>query len=108
MAATRQPKSPKSNTSATSLIIGAAMRKENVTPNGTPVVTKPINNGTAEQEQNGVTTPSKDASTFPSDSCVPARIARVCCGVKNDRTIPTPKTTSTSNMRTFGVSKTMN
>ena len=30
------------------------MRKENVTPRGTPAVTKPKNSGTAEQEQNAL------------------------------------------------------
>src|SRR5512133_1011474 len=59
-AATFQPKSPNKSTSATSLIIGAAIRNENVTPSGTPVVTKPMKRGTAEQEQNGVTTPSSE------------------------------------------------
>ena len=41
---------------ATSFTIGAAMRKENVTPRGTPASTKPMKSGTAEHEQNGVTT----------------------------------------------------
>ncbi len=42
------------------------MRKEKVTPRGTPVVTNPINSGTAEQEQKGVTTPRREASTLPA------------------------------------------
>jgi hypothetical protein len=42
-----------SSTIATYLIMGAAMRNEKVTPSGTPVVTKPMKSGTAEQEQNG-------------------------------------------------------
>ena len=70
-AATFQPKSPKRSTSATSLIMGAAMRKEKVTPRGTPVVTNPMKSGTAEQEQNGVTTPRSEPSTLPS-VCSPA------------------------------------
>ena len=53
-----------------------------------------MNSGTAEHEQNGVTTPSRAASTLPADSRLPARIARVRSGVKNERTMPTPKTTS--------------
>ena len=86
------------------MTIGAEMRNEKVTPSGTPVVTKPMNSGTAEQEQNGVTTPSSAASTLPADSRLPARIRRVRSGVKKERTTPTPKTTTTSSIRTFGAS----
>ena len=39
--------------------LGAAMRNEKVTPNGMPVVTKPRNRGTAEQEQKGVRSPDR-------------------------------------------------
>ena len=67
-----------------------------------------MNSGTAEQEQNGVTIPSSAASTLPTDSRLPARIARVRSGVKNERTTPTPKTTSVSSMSTLGTSKTKN
>jgi len=59
---------PNSSASATSLTIGAAIRKENVTPSGMPAVRKPMKSGTAEQEQNGVTTPSPAARTLPADS----------------------------------------
>ena len=45
------------------MTIGAEIRNEKVTPNGTPVVTNQMNNGTAEQEQNGVTIPSNAAGT---------------------------------------------
>jgi hypothetical protein len=38
------------NVKATSLTIGAEIKNENVTPNGTPACTKPINNGIAEHE----------------------------------------------------------
>ena len=86
------------------MTIGAEMRNENVTPSGTPAVTNPMNRGTAEQEQNGVTTPSSAASRLPADSRRPASIARVRSGVKKVRTMPTPKTTSTSSISTFGVS----
>jgi hypothetical protein len=44
------------------LTIGADIRNEKVTPSGTPASTKPINNGTAEHEQNGVTIPIRAAS----------------------------------------------
>jgi hypothetical protein len=40
--------------------MGDEMRKEKVTPRGTPPSTKPIKRGTAEQEQKGVTTPSRN------------------------------------------------
>ena len=65
-AATFQPTSANSRPSATSLTIGAAIRNENVTPSGTPALTKPMNSGTAEQEQNGVTTPRLAAATLPN------------------------------------------
>ena len=42
------------------------MRKERATPRGTPVVTKPMNRGTAEHEQKGVTTPSRDPARRPA------------------------------------------
>ena len=90
------------------MTIGAEIRNENVTPSGTPAVTNPMNSGTAEHEQNGVTMPSSAASTLPADSLRPARIRRVRSGVKNERTMPTPNTTSISSISTFGDSKTKN
>ena len=68
------------------------------------MVTNPINKGTAEQEQNGVTMPSNEASTFPTASFCPARMRRVRSGVKKERTTPTAKTTRTSNKSTLGTS----
>ena len=103
-AAICQPNSPKSRMSATSLTIGAEMRNENVTPSGTPAVTKPMKSGTAEHEQNGVTMPSAAANTLATISRRPAIRRRVRAGVKNERTTPMPKTTSTSSIRTFGAS----
>ena len=41
--------------------IGDEIKKEKVTPNGSPALVNPINNGIDEQEQNGVTVPSKAA-----------------------------------------------
>jgi len=58
------------------------MRKEKVTPNGTPDSTNPKNNGIAEHEQNGVTTPSKEARTFPVKSDLPSSNLRVLSGEK--------------------------
>ena len=40
------------------------MRKENVTPSGSPALVNPINKGIDEQEQNGVTVPSSAATVF--------------------------------------------
>ena len=37
------------------------IKKENVTPNGSPVLVKPIKSGIDEQEQKGVTVPSNAA-----------------------------------------------
>ncbi|GAL61258.1 hypothetical protein JCM19300_4204 [Algibacter lectus] len=42
---------------ATSLTKGEVIKNAKVTPKGIPPRTKPINKGTDEQEQNGVTTP---------------------------------------------------
>jgi hypothetical protein len=96
---------PKSRTTATSLIIGEAIRKENVTPIGIPASTKPKNKGIAEQEQNGVTIPSSDARTFPVKRDFPSSVLRVFSGEKYERTIPTKKIIRMSSSRTFGTSK---
>ncbi len=53
------------------MTMGAAIKNEKVTPSGTPAVTKPIKSGTAEQEQKGVTTPSKAARIFPANRVFP-------------------------------------
>src|SRR3569833_2655189 len=71
-----QPNMPNSKVNATSLTIGAEIRNEKVTPSGTPACTKPINNGTAEQEQNGVTMPRDAAITLATPSGRPAGGAR--------------------------------
>ena len=44
--------------------IGDEIRKENVTPRGSPALVNPMNNGIDEQEQKGVTVPSKAAIIF--------------------------------------------
>ena len=41
--------------------IGEEIKKEKVTPKGKPALVKPINSGMDEQEQNGVTVPSRAA-----------------------------------------------
>ena len=53
-----------SRTSEPRSTIGDEIRNENVTPSGSPALVKPINNGIEEQEQNGVTVPSKAAIQF--------------------------------------------
>ncbi len=80
-----QPNRPKSMASATSFTIGVAIRKEKVTPRGMPVSTKPMNSGTAEQEQKGVTTPNPAASTFPTPSRFPPSNCRVRSALKKLR-----------------------
>lgn len=105
MSATFQPTSANSRPSATSLIIGEAIRNENVTPSGTPAETKPTNSGTAEHEQNGVKMPRLAAAMLPSPSRLPARKPRVRSGEKKLRTMPMANTTSASSISTLGVSK---
>ena len=53
-----------SSTSEPRSTIGDEIRNENVTPRGSPALVKPINSGIDEQEQNGVTVPSRAAITF--------------------------------------------
>ena len=62
---------------ATSLTSGLAIRNDRVTPIGTPAATKPMKAGTAEHEQNGVTTPSPAAATLPTPWRRPPSSARV-------------------------------
>jgi hypothetical protein len=62
--------------------MGAAIKNEKVTPRGIPVSTNPRNNGIAEQEQNGVTIPSNEASTFPANKDFPSRYFLVFSGEK--------------------------
>ena len=44
--------------------IGDEIRNEKVTPSGSPALVNPINSGMDEQEQNGVTVPSRAAMQF--------------------------------------------
>ena len=53
-----------SNTRLPRSTIGDEIRKEKVTPSGSPALVNPINNGIDEQEQNGVTVPSRAARIF--------------------------------------------
>jgi hypothetical protein len=62
--------------------MGEEMRKENVTPRGIPASTKPINSGTAEHEQNGVTIPSNAARILPINSFLCDKMRLVFSGGK--------------------------
>ena len=44
--------------------IGDEIKKENVTPKGSPALVKPMNSGIEEQEQKGVTVPSRAEMMF--------------------------------------------
>src|SRR5512146_81003 len=89
---------------ATSLTMGEEIRNEKVTPSGTPDSTKPMKSGTAEQEQKGVTIPSKAARTLPSPWRLPPRRARVRSGLKKVRTIEIKKIIPERSKRIFGTS----
>ena len=106
--ATFQPNKPINNTRATSLIIGAAIRKEKVTPRGIPASTKPKKRGIAEQEQKGVTMPKVEAIILPVNRDLPSSDLRVLSAEKYDLIIPTIKTISTRSNITLGTSKTKN
>ena len=102
--AIRQPNMPNSRTTATSFTSGLAIRKESVTPSGTPAATKPMNAGTALHEQKGVATPSAAAATFARPSRRPPSRARVRSIVTNERRIVTTKMIPLSSSRIFVVS----
>ena len=44
--------------------MGEEIKKEKVTPSGSPALVKPMNSGMDEQEQKGVTVPSRAATMF--------------------------------------------
>ena len=64
MIATLEPKILISKTRLPKSTIGDEIKKENVTPNGSPALVNPIKSGIDEQEQNGVTVPSNAAIPF--------------------------------------------
>lgn len=88
---------------ATSLIKGAAIRKENVTPRGMPDSTNPRKSGMAEQEQKGVTIPKRLAIILPTSNGLPSNDFRVFSGEKKERIIPTRKITMSRSRKTFMV-----
>ena len=89
---------------ATSLTSGEAIRNDSVTPSGTPAATNPRNAGTAEQEQNGVTTPSPAAITLPRPSRRPPSSALVRSRVTKLRSTVTAKMIPTSSRPILTVS----
>src|SRR4030066_1523211 len=100
----RQPNKPHSMTKATSFTVGEAIKKENVTPKGSPASTKPMNIGIAEQEQNGVTMPRQAAKKFPTYSRRLARSLRDFSGGKKLRITATTKIMTVRRKKTFMVS----
>jgi hypothetical protein len=78
---------------ATSLIIGAAIKNENVIPTGIPVSIKPRKSGIAEHEQKGVTIPSNDAITLPVNNDLRSKYFLVFSGENQERTMPARKIT---------------
>jgi len=62
--ATLAPNMLINRTSELKSTIGDDIRNENVTPSGKPADVKPMNNGMEEQEQKGVTVPSRAATEF--------------------------------------------
>jgi len=63
---------------------GDDIKKENVTPTGKPALVKPMKIGIDEQEQNGVTVPSKAPMIFPGKPLNLVNIFFVLSGVKCD------------------------
>ena len=80
------------------------MRKKKVTPRGSPDSKKPMNMGIAEQEQKGVTMPSRAARKLPTYSLWLPRSFRDFSGGKKLRMIATPKMITTRSRNTFIVS----
>ncbi len=58
------PNKPIKSPMATSLTKGDVIKNAKVTPNGMPPLTNPINKGTDEHEQKGVTTPKRLAIRY--------------------------------------------
>ena len=63
MTAIFTPKMLMSSTKLPKSTMGEEIRKEKVTPRGSPALVKPINSGMEEQEQKGVNVPSNAART---------------------------------------------
>lgn len=74
MTATFAPKILISNTRLPKSTIGEEIRKEKVTPSGSPALVKPIKSGIELQEQKGVTVP-KSAETILA--VIPLNLERI-------------------------------
>ncbi len=62
--------------------MGEEIKKENVTPTGSPALVKPMNNGMEEQEQKGVTVPSRAETALAHSPRNRPRIRRLRSGGK--------------------------
>ena len=62
--------------------MGEEIRKEKVTPKGSPALVKPMNSGMEEQEQKGVTVPRSAAMQLAPMPWNRPRICRVRSGGK--------------------------
>ena len=84
--------------------MGAATRKLKVTPSGTPARRKPMNSGTAEQEQNGVMIPSREARALPAREVRFDRASRTLAGLTKVWRKVTMNTMRVRRRRTLGTS----
>ena len=62
--------------------MGEEMRKENVTPSGSPAPVKPMNRGMEEQEQKGVTVPKRAETVLAPSPLNRPRMRRLRSGGK--------------------------
>jgi hypothetical protein len=84
--------------------MGEAMRNANVTPSGTPASRNPMNSGTAEHEQKGVTIPKPAAAAVPATALRPARARRTRSGDTKERRNDTRVTMPVRRSITLGTS----
>jgi hypothetical protein len=80
---------------------GEEIKNENVTPIGSPALVKPINNGMDEQEQKGVTVPSKAPKIFAEIPLYLPNIFLVLSGGKKLWIYEIVKIRTESNMNIF-------
>ena len=85
------------------MTIGAEIRKEKVTPSGTPAERKPMNSGTAEQEQKGDDAETGRQHVADADPLA-GKQRRVRSGEKKVWITPIRKTMPISSNNTLGVS----
>ena len=75
-----------------------------MTPSGIPASTKPMNNGTALHEQNGVTMPRAEASTLPMPTRFPLSSRRARSALKKVRSTVMTKIMPLTSSMIFGTS----